>query len=223
MNLYNIWVSLSEMSDKNIDLFHDILIFFDVPVDGIVSLVWYWADVLNVWAGVEQLMDEMRWQRSHSDVFTAVLPQEAKLRELLDVGNLVGRIENRMLTVVTGPDMVNIQYLNFMAFQEDVAKVREIRSDQQILVHHQSQSVRMLDLDRFNEMRFVFACCGWWRSGQMSCSVWRLTCSLRTWAESAVWRKREYLMLTSHLSHPILFFKRFEMCLWVIVRKLYWI
>ncbi len=26
MNLYNIWVSLSEMSDKNIDLFHDILI-----------------------------------------------------------------------------------------------------------------------------------------------------------------------------------------------------
>ncbi|RXN18660.1 1-phosphatidylinositol 4,5-bisphosphate phosphodiesterase beta-1 isoform X1 [Labeo rohita] len=51
-----------------------------------------------------------------------VFPQEAKLRELLDVGNLVGRIENRMLTVVTGPDMVNIQYLNFMAFQEDVAK-----------------------------------------------------------------------------------------------------
>ncbi len=33
MNLYNIWVSLYEMSDKNIDLFHDILFFFlDVPV-----------------------------------------------------------------------------------------------------------------------------------------------------------------------------------------------
>ncbi|KPP73883.1 1-phosphatidylinositol 4,5-bisphosphate phosphodiesterase beta-1-like, partial [Scleropages formosus] len=47
---------------------------------------------------------------------------EAKLRELLDVGNLVGRIENKMLTVVTGPDMVNISYLNFMAFQEEVAK-----------------------------------------------------------------------------------------------------
>uniref|UniRef100_A0A8C7SX14 1-phosphatidylinositol 4,5-bisphosphate phosphodiesterase n=1 Tax=Oncorhynchus mykiss TaxID=8022 RepID=A0A8C7SX14_ONCMY len=42
-------------------------------------------------------------------------PKEAKLRELLDVGNLVGRIENRLLTVVTGPDMVNITYLNFMA------------------------------------------------------------------------------------------------------------
>uniref|UniRef100_A0AAY4CDB4 Phosphoinositide phospholipase C n=1 Tax=Denticeps clupeoides TaxID=299321 RepID=A0AAY4CDB4_9TELE len=43
-------------------------------------------------------------------------------RILLDVGNLVGRIENKMLTVVTGPDMVNITYLNFMAFQEEVAK-----------------------------------------------------------------------------------------------------
>ncbi len=32
MKLYNIWVSLSEMSDKKIDLFHDILIFLDVPV-----------------------------------------------------------------------------------------------------------------------------------------------------------------------------------------------
>uniref|UniRef100_A0A8C7G380 Phosphoinositide phospholipase C n=1 Tax=Oncorhynchus kisutch TaxID=8019 RepID=A0A8C7G380_ONCKI len=42
-------------------------------------------------------------------------PKEAKLRELLDVGNLVGRIENRLLTVVTGPDMVNVTYLNFMA------------------------------------------------------------------------------------------------------------
>ncbi len=32
MNLYNIWVSLSEMSDKNIDIFHDIQYFLDVPV-----------------------------------------------------------------------------------------------------------------------------------------------------------------------------------------------
>ncbi len=32
MNLYNIWVSLSEMSDKNIDLFHDIQFLLDVPV-----------------------------------------------------------------------------------------------------------------------------------------------------------------------------------------------
>ncbi len=32
MNLYNIWVSLSEMSDKNIYLFHDIQFFLHVPV-----------------------------------------------------------------------------------------------------------------------------------------------------------------------------------------------
>ncbi|MBN3315502.1 PLCB1 phosphodiesterase, partial [Atractosteus spatula] len=33
-----------------------------------------------------------------------------------------GRLENKMLTVVCGPDMVNITYLNFMSFQEEVAK-----------------------------------------------------------------------------------------------------
>jgi len=49
--------------------------------------------------------------------------QDAKLREVLDGGTLPGKMENRMLTVVSGPDMVNITYLNFMAFQEEVAKV----------------------------------------------------------------------------------------------------
>ncbi len=32
MNLYNIWVSLSEMSDQKYWPFHDIQIFLDVPV-----------------------------------------------------------------------------------------------------------------------------------------------------------------------------------------------
>uniref|UniRef100_A0A3Q2FUX1 1-phosphatidylinositol 4,5-bisphosphate phosphodiesterase n=1 Tax=Cyprinodon variegatus TaxID=28743 RepID=A0A3Q2FUX1_CYPVA len=32
------------------------------------------------------------------------------------------KMENRMLTVVSGTDMVNITYLNFMAFQEEIAK-----------------------------------------------------------------------------------------------------
>uniref|UniRef100_A0A3Q3MZX7 Phosphoinositide phospholipase C n=1 Tax=Mastacembelus armatus TaxID=205130 RepID=A0A3Q3MZX7_9TELE len=45
------------------------------------------------------------------------------LRELLDVGNLVGRLENRMLTVVTASDLVNVNQLNFIATQEDEAKV----------------------------------------------------------------------------------------------------
>ena len=35
-------------------------------------------------------------------------------------------MENRMLTVVSGPDMVNITYLNFMAFQEETAKVHTL-------------------------------------------------------------------------------------------------
>uniref|UniRef100_A0A8C1I241 Phosphoinositide phospholipase C n=1 Tax=Cyprinus carpio carpio TaxID=630221 RepID=A0A8C1I241_CYPCA len=49
--------------------------------------------------------------------------QEAKLRELLDVGTLEGKLENRTLTVVSGVDMVSITCLNFTAFSEEVAKV----------------------------------------------------------------------------------------------------
>lgn len=45
------------------------------------------------------------------------------MREQLGVASVAGKIENRMLTVVTGTDMVNITYQNFMAFQEEVAKV----------------------------------------------------------------------------------------------------
>ncbi|KAI9528154.1 hypothetical protein NQZ68_023134 [Dissostichus eleginoides] len=56
----------------------------------------------------------------HQQRLAALL--EAKLRELLDVSTLAGKMENRMLTVVSGPDMVNITYLNFMAFTEDTAK-----------------------------------------------------------------------------------------------------
>uniref|UniRef100_A0A8C6BJ84 1-phosphatidylinositol 4,5-bisphosphate phosphodiesterase n=1 Tax=Monodon monoceros TaxID=40151 RepID=A0A8C6BJ84_MONMO len=47
--------------------------------------------------------------------------QDPKLRELLDVGN-IGRLEHRMITVVYGPDLVNISHLNLVAFQEEVAK-----------------------------------------------------------------------------------------------------
>uniref|UniRef100_A0A8C0IMD8 Uncharacterized protein n=1 Tax=Chelonoidis abingdonii TaxID=106734 RepID=A0A8C0IMD8_CHEAB len=48
--------------------------------------------------------------------------QDPKLRELLDAGNLGGRLENRMITVVYGPDLVNISYLNLVAFQEEIVK-----------------------------------------------------------------------------------------------------
>lgn len=53
--------------------------------------------------------------------------QDHKLRELLDVGN-IGRLEHRMITVVYGPDLVNISHLNLVAFQEEVAKVRWIET-----------------------------------------------------------------------------------------------
>uniref|UniRef100_A0A4X1ULV7 1-phosphatidylinositol 4,5-bisphosphate phosphodiesterase n=1 Tax=Sus scrofa TaxID=9823 RepID=A0A4X1ULV7_PIG len=52
---------------------------------------------------------------------TFLFIQDPKLRELLDVGN-IGRLEHRMITVVYGPDLVNISHLNLVAFQEDVAK-----------------------------------------------------------------------------------------------------
>lgn len=54
--------------------------------------------------------------------------KEAKLRELLDNSTLSGKLESRMLTVVSGTDMVNITYLNFMAFQEEIAKVKKRKS-----------------------------------------------------------------------------------------------
>lgn len=56
-------------------------------------------------------------------------PKDAKLRELLDVSTLPGKLENRMLTVVSGTDMVNITYLNFMALQEEIAKVAIFKSN----------------------------------------------------------------------------------------------
>ncbi|KAM8946595.1 1-phosphatidylinositol 4,5-bisphosphate phosphodiesterase beta-1 isoform 2-T2 [Pelodytes ibericus] len=49
-------------------------------------------------------------------------PKDPKLREQLEVGNFGGRLEYRMFTVVYGPDMVNISYLNLVAFQEEIAK-----------------------------------------------------------------------------------------------------
>ncbi|RXN34885.1 1-phosphatidylinositol 4,5-bisphosphate phosphodiesterase beta-1-like protein [Labeo rohita] len=55
----------------------------------------------------------------------AKTPKEAKLRELLGVATLEGKLENRTLTVVSGADMVNIAFLNFTAFNEEVAKVHE--------------------------------------------------------------------------------------------------
>lgn len=69
------------------------------------------------------------------------IAQEAKLRELLDVSTLAGKMENRMLTVVSGPDMVNITYLNFMAFQEETAKVNILHKNNNTTILMFSQEV----------------------------------------------------------------------------------
>uniref|UniRef100_A0ACB8GEV1 1-phosphatidylinositol 4,5-bisphosphate phosphodiesterase beta-1 n=1 Tax=Sphaerodactylus townsendi TaxID=933632 RepID=A0ACB8GEV1_9SAUR len=53
--------------------------------------------------------------------------RDPKLREHLDAGNLGGRLENRMLTIVYGPDLVNISYLNLVAAQEDIAKLKALK------------------------------------------------------------------------------------------------
>lgn len=67
--------------------------------------------------------------------------QDPKLRELLDAGNAGGRLENRMITVVYGPDLVNISYLNLVAFQDDIAKVKHLIGDN---LSHQIQVLEVV-------------------------------------------------------------------------------
>ncbi|OCT79252.1 hypothetical protein XELAEV_18026060mg, partial [Xenopus laevis] len=62
------------------------------------------------------LVKDARWGRY------ARTPKDPKLREQLEVGNFGGRLEYRMFTIVYGPDLVNISYLNLVAFQEEIAK-----------------------------------------------------------------------------------------------------
>uniref|UniRef100_A0A8C4NYJ2 Phosphoinositide phospholipase C n=1 Tax=Dicentrarchus labrax TaxID=13489 RepID=A0A8C4NYJ2_DICLA len=86
-----------------------------------------WDDVSNGESGSEYLIFDtdlldIAYIKDARNGKCTKTPKEAKLRELLDVSTLAGKMENRMLTVVSGPDMVNITYLNFMAFQEETAK-----------------------------------------------------------------------------------------------------
>ncbi|XP_041420272.1 1-phosphatidylinositol 4,5-bisphosphate phosphodiesterase beta-1 isoform X2 [Xenopus laevis] len=77
----------------------------------------YWTDqnketeLLDI-----SLVKDARWGRY------ARTPKDPKLREQLEVGNFGGRLEYRMFTIVYGPDLVNISYLNLVAFQEEIAK-----------------------------------------------------------------------------------------------------
>ncbi|XP_074915604.1 1-phosphatidylinositol 4,5-bisphosphate phosphodiesterase beta-3 isoform X3 [Buteo buteo] len=53
----------------------------------------------------------------------ARVPKDPRTREVLGFGDPGGHPQERLLTVVHGPDMVNVTFLNFVAVQDDVAKV----------------------------------------------------------------------------------------------------
>ncbi|XP_064143942.1 1-phosphatidylinositol 4,5-bisphosphate phosphodiesterase beta-3 isoform X3 [Loxodonta africana] len=53
----------------------------------------------------------------------ARLPKDPKIREVLGFGGPDARLEEKLLTVVAGPDPVNTTFLNFMAVQDDTAKI----------------------------------------------------------------------------------------------------
>uniref|UniRef100_A0A8C8YSS4 1-phosphatidylinositol 4,5-bisphosphate phosphodiesterase n=1 Tax=Prolemur simus TaxID=1328070 RepID=A0A8C8YSS4_PROSS len=53
----------------------------------------------------------------------ARLPKDPKIREVLGFGGPDARLEEKLMTVVAGPDPVNTVFLNFMAVQDDTAKV----------------------------------------------------------------------------------------------------
>lgn len=53
----------------------------------------------------------------------ARLPKDPKIREVLGFGGPDARVEEKLMTVVAGPDPVNITFLNFMAVQDDTVKV----------------------------------------------------------------------------------------------------
>ncbi|XP_054581786.1 1-phosphatidylinositol 4,5-bisphosphate phosphodiesterase beta-3 [Eptesicus fuscus] len=53
----------------------------------------------------------------------ARLPKDPKIREVLGFGGPDARLEEKLMTVVAGPDPVNTAFLNFMAVQDDTAKV----------------------------------------------------------------------------------------------------
>lgn len=124
-----------------------------------------------------------------------VLWQEAKLRELLDVGNLVGRLENRMVTVVTASDLVNVGQLNFIASQEDEAKVKSWF----LLLGH----LGMIVMFRTMKIKCVsFFLCLFYSCGVRRCFLWLLTCWTTISIETTVCWKREAGHTRTHTPTP---------------------
>ncbi|XP_078714480.1 1-phosphatidylinositol 4,5-bisphosphate phosphodiesterase beta-1 isoform X1 [Lampetra fluviatilis] len=53
---------------------------------------------------------------------SARTPKDGKLRDVFESGNGEGRLEQKTVTVVFGSDFVNLTFLNFVAFSEEIAK-----------------------------------------------------------------------------------------------------
>ncbi|KAI4876182.1 hypothetical protein NFI96_022271 [Prochilodus magdalenae] len=53
----------------------------------------------------------------------AKIPKDQRLCDVLGIGKGEGNAESKLMTVVYGNDLVNINFLNFQAVQEDIAKV----------------------------------------------------------------------------------------------------
>jgi len=100
--------------------------------------------------------------------------QDPKLRELLDAGNVGSRLENRMITVVYGPDLVNISYLNLVAFQEDIAKVICF-----YLCHMKLMFFKVLlwDMDKWDKSGDCYEM-SLHSAIELCCSIWKKKCAI---------------------------------------------
>ena len=55
----------------------------------------------------------------------AVQLQEGKLRDSINIGPADVSLEDKTLTVVYGPDFVNVNFINFCAISKEIAQVSD--------------------------------------------------------------------------------------------------
>ncbi|XP_034159508.1 1-phosphatidylinositol 4,5-bisphosphate phosphodiesterase beta-3 isoform X2 [Pangasianodon hypophthalmus] len=79
----------------------------------------YWSSGSNMEA---EIVDISHIRDTRTGKF-AKIPKDWRVREWLGFGKGEGNVEAKLVTVVYGSDLVNINFLNFQAMQEDIAKV----------------------------------------------------------------------------------------------------
>ncbi|XP_060711355.1 1-phosphatidylinositol 4,5-bisphosphate phosphodiesterase beta-3-like isoform X1 [Hemiscyllium ocellatum] len=78
--------------------------------------------VCNQWGQEVDLLDIGLIRDTRTGSYAKV-PKDGKLREALGFGNPDSHPENNSVTVVSGADLVNVTFTNFMAVQQNTAKV----------------------------------------------------------------------------------------------------